>query len=181
MSHPAHLPCAFTALLPKLKIRARRLTRNVSDAEDLVQDAVLNVIAKQQSGARIDNLAAYTMRALHNQARMSWRKPPPAQMLEDDDAITAPVAMDRLICADTLRAIQNLPAPQAELLMMVSEGETSPLVLAQRTGWPVGTVMSRLSRARHRLKEDLAENAHTPSRHDALTTTGTAPPARTDP
>jgi DNA-directed RNA polymerase specialized sigma24 family protein len=60
--------------------------------------------------------------------------------------------MDRLICADTLRAIEALPEKLAQLLRMDSEGDTSPKILAQRTGRPIGTVMSRLSRARVRLK-----------------------------
>ena len=150
-----HTPCAFTKLLPSLKRRARRLSASATDAEDLVQDTMVRVISKQQQGAQIDDLPAYTMRTMHNQARMGWRKQPAPEELNDDDASTPPVAMDRLICADTLRAIEVLPDNQARLLRMVSEGDTSPKVLAERTGWPVGTVMSRLARARIRLKEIL--------------------------
>jgi RNA polymerase sigma-70 factor (ECF subfamily) len=181
MPHPTHLPCALTSLLPKLKKRARRLVPNMSDAEDLVQDTMLNVIAKQRSGARIDDIAAYSMRTLHNQARMNWRKPSPPEALEEHDAMTAPVAMDRLICAETLRAIQDLPAPQAQLLMMVSEGETSPLILAKRTGWPVGTVMSRLSRARRRLKDVLEGETVNGSLDIADPSNAAEPRSRTDP
>jgi RNA polymerase sigma-70 factor (ECF subfamily) len=142
-------------MLPNLKRRARRLSASATDAEDLVQDTMVRVIAKQQQGAKIDDLPAYTMRTLHNVARMGWRKPPPPEELGEDDASTQPVAIDRLICADTLRAIDTLPDTQAQLLRMVSEGITSPKKLALRTGWPVGTVMSRLARARVRLKEIL--------------------------
>lgn len=155
MPKQTHPPCALTKLLPSLKRRARRLSNNAADAEDLLQDTMVRVLAKQQQGATIDDLPAYTMRTMHNQARMGWRKQPAPEELNDDDASTLPVAMDRLICADTLRAIETLPEKQAQLLRMVSEGDTSPKVLAQRTGWPIGTVMSRLSRARARLKEVL--------------------------
>ena len=155
MPKHTHTPCALTKLLPSLKRRARRLSASATDAEDLVQDTMVRVISKQQQGVQIDDLPAYTMRTMHNQARMGWRKQPAPEELNDDDASTPPVAMDRLICADTLRAIDVLPDNQARLLRMVSEGDTSPKVLAERTGWPLGTVMSRLARARIRLKEIL--------------------------
>jgi RNA polymerase sigma factor (sigma-70 family) len=155
MSKPQDAPCPIIDLLPNLKRRARRLSANATDAEDLVQDTLLRVLAKQHQGAKIDDLPAYTMRTMHNQARMLWRKHPAPEELNDDDASTPPVAMDRLICADTLRAIEDLPDKQAILMKMVCEGHTSPKVLAKRTGWPVGTVMSRLSRARARLKQML--------------------------
>jgi RNA polymerase sigma-70 factor (ECF subfamily) len=155
MKKQTNTPPTLTKLLPALSRRARRLCENRADAEDLVHDTVVRVIAKQQQGAKIDDLAAYSMRTLHNQARMGWRRAPAPEELHEDDASTPPVAIDRLICADTLRAIEALPDKQARLLRMVSEGDTSPKVLADRTGWPVGTVMSRLARARARLKEVL--------------------------
>ena len=52
--------------------------------------------------------------------------------------------------------ITHLPPQQARLMALVAEGETSPAVLAKQTGQPVGTVMSRLSRARAALKEATA-------------------------
>jgi DNA-directed RNA polymerase specialized sigma24 family protein len=116
---------------------------------------MVRVIAKQQQGAQIYDLPAYSMRTMHNQARMGWRKQPALEELHENDASTLPAAMERLICADTLRAIETLPEKQAQILRMVSEGDTSPKDLALRTGWPIGTVMSRLARARIRLKEIL--------------------------
>ena len=86
---------------------------------------------------------------------MGWRKQPALEELHENHASTLPAAMERLICADTLRAIETSPEKQAQILRMVSEGDTSPKDLALRTGWPIGTVMSRLARARIRLKEIL--------------------------
>ena len=90
------VPCPFTTLLPNLKRRARRLTNNPADAEDLVQDTIVRVIARQQSHEKIDNLPAYTMRTLHNQARMQWHRHAPPEEL-NDDASTPAIAMDRLV------------------------------------------------------------------------------------
>lgn len=142
-------------MLPNLYRRARRLSASKWEAEDLVQDTMVRVIAKQSQGCQIDDLPAYTMRTLHNQARMGWRKPPPPEPLGDDDASTPPVALKRLECADTLRAIDELPENQARLMRMIRDGDTSPKTLAKQTGWPIGTVMSRLARARQRLKQVL--------------------------
>lgn len=148
-------PCPLTRLMPNLYRRARRLSANRSDAEDLVQDTLVCVIAKQNQGDTIDNLPAYAMTTLHNQARLLWRKAVPLEELEDDCASTPPVAMKRLECAETLRMITKLPPDQAKLMTLVCHGETSPAVLARETCTPVGTVMSRLARARARLRARL--------------------------
>ncbi|WP_420011596.1 sigma factor-like helix-turn-helix DNA-binding protein [Tateyamaria sp.] len=63
----------------------------------------------------------------------------------------------RLDCADTLAAIAALPQPQRRLLELVIAGETSPRAIALATGLPLGTVMSRLARARAKLRLVLAE------------------------
>ena len=62
------------------------------------------------------------------------------------------VAALRLDCADTLRAIDTLPQPQKQLMHHLIEGETSPQAIAEATGLPTGTVMSRLARARAKLR-----------------------------
>lgn len=155
MPKQTHTACALTKLLPSLQRRARKLSTSAADAEDLLQDTMVRVIAKQQQGAQIYDLPAYSMRTMHNQARMGWRKQPALEELHENHASTLPAAMERLICADTLRAIETSPEKQAQILRMVSEGDTSPKDLALRTGWPIGTVMSRLARARIRLKEIL--------------------------
>lgn len=139
-------------LIPILQRRARRLLRCPVAAEDLVQEVLLRLVQKLKAGHEIDNLAAYAMRALHNQARMGWRGAAAFEPLQEGDASCAPVAMLRLECGDVLRAIAQLPPEQAALMRMICEGETSPAVMARRARVPVGTVMSRLARARARLR-----------------------------
>ena len=148
-------PFPLTPLLHNLKRRARRLSNSTADAEDLVQDTLLRISARQQGSNGIDNLPAYTMRTLHNEARMQWRRHAPPEELNDHDASPPAIAMDRLICAETLQAIEQLPVNQLRLMRCVCAGETSPKVLAELTGWPIGTVMSRLGRVRTRLREIL--------------------------
>lgn len=142
-------------LIPKLMRRARKLTRSRTEAEDLVQDTLLQMCQRlRNSGdtqSEIEDLPAYAMRTLANGARRGWAKLQ-TEELEDDMAITLPVAHLRLDCADALAAIETLPAPQRSLMRLVIEGETSPASIADRTGVPLGTVMSRLARARAQLR-----------------------------
>ena len=152
---PPNQRSRLPALMPVLQRRARRLAGNPSDAEDLVQETLMRLVKKLNEGHAIDDLPAYAMRTLHNQARMLWRRAPAPEELGEDDASIEPVAMERLECADTLAAIDLLPETQCALMRMVSAGETSPATLAKRTGLPLGTVMSRLARARARLRAAL--------------------------
>ncbi len=141
-------------LIPSLRRRAHRLTRSPAEADDLVQETLLHLWQRMEGETRIENLPAYAMRTLSNEARRHWRNRPDEE-LHDDDALIEPEAEDRLTCAETLAAIARLPRPQRDLMELVVEGETSPRTLAGITHLPVGTVMSRLARARSRLKEDL--------------------------
>ncbi|KIC48583.1 sigma-70 family RNA polymerase sigma factor [Tateyamaria sp. ANG-S1] len=143
-------------LIPLLTRRARRLSRTRAEAEDLVQDTLLSLCQRLRSGGEIDDLPAYAMRTLSNRARRTWRIEATDE-LEEDHALTQPDALVRLDCADTLAAIERLPQPQRQLMDLVVSGETSPRALSHATGLPLGTVMSRLARARAKLRLELAE------------------------
>lgn len=144
-------PRRLVPLIPILNRRARRLARSPSEAEDLVQDTLLSLCQRLREGHMIDDLPNYAMRTLSNRARRGWRVQATDE-LEDDHMITEPDALIRLDCADTLTAISGLPKPQRQLMELVVAGETSPRALARSTGLPLGTVMSRLARARARLR-----------------------------
>ena len=145
-------------LIPALNRRARKLARSRAEADDLVQDTLLSLCQRLHENARIDDLRAYAMRTLGNRAQRGWRQTP-TQELEEDDALILPDAHLRLECADTLAAVASLPSPQRRLMELVAGGETSPRALAAATGLPLGTVMSRLARARAKLRLTLAEEA----------------------
>ncbi len=143
-------------LLPVLRRTALRLTGCPHTAEDLAQETIVKLLQRLQNGPEPDNLRAYSLTTLRNLTRSSWRRARPTEPLTDDVAITLPDAPDRIELAELRRAITHLPPQQARLMALVAEGETSPAVLARQTGQPVGTVMSRLSRARAALKEATA-------------------------
>jgi len=143
-------------LLPKLLRRALRLTRTRSDAEDMVQETVLRLWQLLRQENDIDAPERYAMTMLHNLARQRWRRRQVTEELTEDMAKAAPLAPARIACAELQAAIERLPDSQAVLMRLVMMGETSPQVLADRVGVPVGTVMSRLGRARVTLRGEMA-------------------------
>lgn len=142
-------------LLPKLLRRARRLATSADEAEDMAQETVLRLWQVRTGPAGIERPEHYAMTLLHNLARARWRSRRVTEELTDDMALTVPSAPSRIACAELLAAIERLPCDQAALMRLVLAGETSPQVLAGRLGVPKGTVMSRLGRARARLREEM--------------------------
>ena len=149
------LPQELIDVLPLLNARARRLCDNPSDAADLAQGAALKIWQRYQSGASIADPRAYAMTTLRNIARSEWRARQETDELFDDMASAPPEAPRVIACAELRAAIDRLPDDQARLLRLVMTGETSPRILARRIGVRAGTVMSRLARARARLREEM--------------------------
>jgi RNA polymerase sigma-70 factor (ECF subfamily) len=145
----------FAVLLPKLLRRARRLTRSRDEAEDMAQEIALRLWQLQAERHSIAEPERYAMIMLQNLARQRWRSRRPTEELTDEMLRAEPLAPARLACAELRAAIERLPKDQAALMRLVMVGETSPQVLAQRVGVPKGTVMSRLGRARARLREEM--------------------------
>ena len=146
---------AFATILTLLHRRARTLVACPAEAADLAQDTALKLWQRLGDGAEPDDLAAYAMTALRNQARSHWRARKPWQELREDMATTQPEAPCRIACAELRAALTRLPKTQGELMGLVASGETSPAALARITGQPLGTVMSRLARARATLRADM--------------------------
>jgi RNA polymerase sigma factor (sigma-70 family) len=155
---------AFATILTLLHRRARSLVASPDEAADLAQDTALKLWQQMCNGAEPDDLVAYAMTALRNQARSRWRTHRPWQELHDDMATTAPEAPGRIACAELRVALSRLPKSQGELMALVATGETSPAALARITGQPLGTVMSRLARARATLRGDLGLEQSAPVR-----------------
>lgn len=142
-------------IMPRLRARARRLCRTHDEAEDLAQETALRLWQALRREEGIKAPDRYAMITLHNLARSRWRARHETEELADDMAHTAPAAPARLACVELRAAIARLPADQADLMLQVLAGESSPQALAARHGVPVGTIMSRLARARARLRVDM--------------------------
>lgn len=144
---------ALVALIPSLRRAARRLTASPADAEDLVQDALLQIWARQRDGADIAALPAYARATLRNRARRGQRRPAMGPL--DEELLAAPngdAGLRRIAVSEVLNAIDALPAPQREVLTRVVLKGHTPEQVARDLGLARGTVLSRLARARQKLR-----------------------------
>lgn len=157
---------ALLALLPRLRRYARALTGLRAEADDLVQDTLERAwerAAQFHAGA---DLRVWLFAIMHNLWASEQRRPRlPLRQLEtaDLDFPTRATQGDQLALADLASALQQLPEDQQAVLLLVSLEDMSYAEVAQTLGVPQGTVMSRISRARQRLRE-LLDNTPPPAR-----------------
>lgn len=149
------------ALAHRLRRRAQRLGAQPSDAEDMAQEALVRLI-QRMARKNVEAPAQYAMIILHNLLRAGWRARVEMTELDEDSASTPPLGDSRLAVAELRTAIMALPPDQAQVMDFVLQGEHSPQVIADQLGLPVGTVMSRLARARARLRQQIGLDAGMP-------------------
>lgn len=143
----------LTALIPALSRLARILAPTPDRAEDMEQDALLRVWARLQNGGEIEDLRPYLMTTLRN---ASTKPAQQVQELTEQNAPSHPAEIwDRLACSDVLNALANMPDDLADLLRPLATSGASYSELAKTFDLPIGTVMSRISRARAQLRADL--------------------------
>jgi RNA polymerase sigma-70 factor, ECF subfamily len=143
--------------LPSLRSFAISLTRSVDQAEDLVQETVLRAIRKQQKFEPGTNLQAWLFTILRNLFCSVCRRT--KREVEDADGsyaatlISIPDHEDRVMLKDLAAALAKLPEGQRKAIMLVGAEGMSYEAAAQALGCAVGTIQSRVNRARNRLAE----------------------------
>lgn len=144
--------------LAALRRYALSLVRNADDAEDLVNDALVKAYEHQQSFRSSGNIRQWLFSILHNAHVDGLRRKKSAARR---DAAAADL-LDPVIDAGQEHAVRlmqlrsafmDLPEEQRQALHLVAIEEMSYQEAAEVLGVPVGTLMSRLSRARARLRE----------------------------
>lgn len=150
MSDESHL----LACLPRLRRYARALVGDRAGADDLVQDTMERAWQKLASWRRSSDMRPWLFSIMHNLHVDQRRKPViPTVTLDDEDALaTQAYTPDRLVGYDLESALRQLAAEQREILLLVVLEEMTYEEVAATLGIPLGTVMSRLSRARERLR-----------------------------
>jgi RNA polymerase sigma-70 factor, ECF subfamily len=152
-------------MIPALRRYARALLRDRSAADDLVQDCLERAIGRWHQRRPGGDPRTWAFTILHNLAltrlqRMANR--PPQIAIEDADERQlgrAACQEDGLRYRELLTALSQLPEEQRTVLLLVTVEELSYVETAKVLGIPVGTVMSRLSRARDRLLRLMAGEA----------------------
>lgn len=146
--------------MPRLRRYARYLTRS-AESEDLVQDTLLRAMQKLHLWQPGTNLGAWLRKVMLN-IYLGQRVRAHSRPLMDDRPIEDhPVQMNgnqesHLALLLLKREVSNLPDDQRQIISMVAVDGVSYVDAAERLDLPIGTVRSRLSRARHSLRERFA-------------------------
>jgi RNA polymerase sigma factor (sigma-70 family) len=144
-------------LIPALRRYARALVRNRANADDLVQDCLERAVSRWHQ-RRDGNVRAWLFTILHNLAINQFRQTTtrgrhvPIDETNEDDFYEAAVQEQKLMYQDVLNKLARLPEDQRAVLLLVAVEDLSYADAAKVLEIPVGTVMSRLSRARERLQ-----------------------------
>ena len=147
----------LAGLIPHLRAFARSLCGNATAADDLAQEAMLKAWKARESYQSGTNLKAWTFTILRNlfysEKRRSWRR----QQLDPEVAEATLISNDDPSSAMDLLALRSgltvLPEDQREALILVGAGGLSYEETAEICGCAVGTIKSRVSRARKALAE----------------------------
>ena len=151
-------------LIPHLRAFARTLCGDPAAADDLAQDAMMKAWDARASFQMGTNMKAWTFMILRNQfyseKRRSWRQSQLDQEAAERTLVAvddpeAPVALDEL-----RQGLAMLPPEQREALILVGAGGFAYEEAAEICGCAVGTVKSRVSRARRALHGILDEGAY---------------------
>lgn len=146
------------ACVPALRRYARALTRDAERADDLVQDCLERAIRKRGLWRPTGPLRAWLFRILLNTYRNDLRRDRRAPLSLPIDALPgeppSPAGQPgRLALADTARALDKLTDEQREALLLVAIEGLSYAEAASALGIPLGTLMSRIARARETLRD----------------------------
>ncbi len=155
MTPDASFRDALLAAVPSLRAFAISLSGNIDRADDLVQDTLVRAIANAHRFEPGTNLNAWLFTILRNLFHSEYRKR--RREVEDPDGVYAeqltsqPEQGARLDFEDFRSALSTLPSEQREALLLVGASGFSYEETAAICGCAVGTVKSRVNRARSRL------------------------------
>lgn len=152
-----HQPHPIEAEIPRLRRFALALTRDGVLADDIVQDSLERALAAWTTRRSEASLRPWLFAILHNvwrsrRAREGSR--PDSRLLDDsiDEPVESGGQWERLELRDLDRALGLLPEEQRSLLLLVVVEGLSYEAAARAQDVPLGTVMSRLMRAREKLR-----------------------------
>jgi len=152
----------FEQHIPSLTRFAISLTRNRDTANDLVQDTVMRMLTRDAEAEEIDNVKGFMMSTLKRLFIDSTRRAKRFDKTVDVDDMDmmsqeAPQNL-KMTAKEVMNTLSRLPADvTAPLLAYVRDNKTYAEI-SEEEGVPIGTVMSRISRARLALKKKLCRD-----------------------
>jgi RNA polymerase sigma-70 factor, ECF subfamily len=153
--------------LPPLRRFARALTGDAALADDLVQDCVERAMTKSHLYDPARPLRAWLYAVLRNLYISGLRRNgrstvvKTVEELSDGEGAVLPEQEERLSVSSVSEALDRLAPQHREVIVLVALEEMSYRDVAEILGVPLGTVMSRLSRAREHLRNILVDRGHT--------------------
>jgi len=154
-------------LIPALRRYARALTRNAAMADDLVQDCLERAVSRWHQ-RRDGDARPWLFAILHNLAVSQFRQQAtrgPHVALDaasEHDVRQDAVQENKLNYQDVMDKLARLPEDQRAVLLLVAVEDLTYAEASKILDVPIGTVMSRLSRARERLQQELEGTAKSP-------------------
>ena len=158
--------------IPSLRAFAMSLAQNADRADDLVQETLVKAWDKQSSFQPGTNLKAWVFTILRNEFYSQMRKR--GREVQDSDGImTARLAVHpsqhgSLDLDDFRAALETLPEDQREAIILIGASGFSYEEAAEICGCAIGTIKSRVSRARSRLQEILSVSGDADYGPDAI-------------
>lgn len=147
----------LTQFLPKMRVWALALTRNRAAAEDLTQDVATKALVAKDCFIPGTNFSAWVHRIMINHFISSVRNRREFTDMDNLPEVPMPAAHeDRTALRELGWALDRLPPDQREALFMIVLQENSYEDAAERTGCAIGTLKSRVHRARLQLRAYLS-------------------------
>jgi RNA polymerase sigma-70 factor (ECF subfamily) len=147
----------LTTMLPRLRLYAMALTRDSDHADDLVQQTVLNSLVGRKSYRPGTNFSGWLFRIERNEFISGLRRQRPTVDL--DDTLSHPPRQENgIVMREFKTAFRVLPGTQRKALLLTALEGHSHKRIAAHSGVSVGTVKSRVSRARARLRQLLGDD-----------------------
>lgn len=148
---------ALALQIPRLRRYARALTHDVSWADDLVQDTLERALQRRWLFRINSNLTAWLFTMLYrlylNEAKRRTR----VSVVPDDESLEPAASGDPALQLDMRRALDSLSAEHRAVIILIGLEQMSYQEVAEVLDIPLGTVMSRLTRARTQLRKLLSD------------------------
>jgi|TARA_B100000676_G_scaffold293122_1_gene329487 RNA polymerase sigma-70 factor (ECF subfamily) len=153
----------LSELIPHLRAFARNLCSDATQADDLAQETLMRAWKARESYQEGTNLKAWCFTILRNtfysEKRRSWRRQPLDPEVAEATLVSNDNPSDSMELLALRNALNELPDDQREALILVGAGGLPYEEVAEICGCAVGTIKSRVNRARNALAVIMESNS----------------------